>query len=114
MKIDFSYITDVANGRTELLVKLLKTISANLEEYPINMQNAFDKGDYMSLGEIAHKYKSSVGYLGNEGFTQLLTMIDQIRDEEVVDAEETKLFLDEVINHSASIKAQIDLKLKEF
>jgi HPt (histidine-containing phosphotransfer) domain-containing protein len=70
--INTEYIESVSGGDNEIIRELVTMFSAQAKEVSIEMRALHKKGDYFSLGQLAHKAKSSVAIMGMTELAALL------------------------------------------
>ena len=63
-KTDLTYLLSMTDENNELILEIIGIFVIQVEEMWNEMQSLFDKGDYISLGLLAHKAKSSVAIMG--------------------------------------------------
>lgn len=76
LRIDFENLYEITEGKKSLLLNLLQVLAKNLKEYPKSMKSLAEKKDWTELRALAHKFKSSVAYLGHEGFVEVLNKLE--------------------------------------
>ncbi|TAD99127.1 MAG: Hpt domain-containing protein [Bacteroidetes bacterium] len=91
--IDLTYVYDIANGNQAFVLKLLGILQKNLRDFPIQMTQEFEKKDWHSLRETAHKFKSCTAYTGVENFNHTLKEIEISAEENRLPEEIHKLLL---------------------
>ncbi len=75
MVTDLTYLTNMAGGNPEIVKEMIQIFIDQAQEYIIEMQKYLDEKDYLSLGRLAHKSKSSVAIMGmNELAADLKTL----------------------------------------
>jgi HPt (histidine-containing phosphotransfer) domain-containing protein len=72
MKIDLSYLREMAGGNKELVLEMISIFKSQVIEFGENMEQLLDAKQYESLGKLAHKAKSSVSIMGLENLAKLL------------------------------------------
>jgi HPt (histidine-containing phosphotransfer) domain-containing protein len=76
-KIDLSYLKDITDGNTEIMLEMVDLI---LEQTPVHIQellNHLENKDWKKLGAEAHKVKPLFSYVG---LTDLKELSQQIED----------------------------------
>ncbi len=75
MVTDLTYLTSMAGGNPEIIKEMIQIFIEQVEEYIKEMHKYLDEKDYISLGKLAHKSKSSVAIMGmNDLATELKTL----------------------------------------
>jgi HPt (histidine-containing phosphotransfer) domain-containing protein len=88
--INTEYIESVAGGDNETVRELVTMFSEQVVEVGREMRQLFKKGDYHSLGLLAHKAKSSVSIMGmSELSTMLKTFELQAKENKETDRYES-------------------------
>jgi HPt (histidine-containing phosphotransfer) domain-containing protein len=64
MKINLSYLKEMTGGNQELVHEMIDIFKDQVEEFSHNMDEYLNKKDYISLGKLAHKAKSSISIMG--------------------------------------------------
>jgi HPt (histidine-containing phosphotransfer) domain-containing protein len=63
-KTDLTYLLSMTDENNELILEIIEIFVLQVEEIWKEMQLLYDKGDFTSLGMLAHKAKSSVAIMG--------------------------------------------------
>lgn len=66
MKTDLNYLKDMSGDDPKLMAEMIDIFKEQVVELREEMQKLLDKGDYFSLGKVAHKAKTSVAIMGME------------------------------------------------
>jgi HPt (histidine-containing phosphotransfer) domain-containing protein len=66
MKIDLSYLREMAGGNKELVLEMIDIFKEQVVEFGENMDHLLAGRQYEQLGKLAHKAKSSVAIMGLE------------------------------------------------
>ena len=75
MVTDLTYLTNMAGGNPEIIKEMIQIFVDQVEEYINEMRKLLDDKDYLSLGKLAHKSKSSVAIMGmNDLASELKTL----------------------------------------
>ena len=64
MITDLTYLTNMSGGNTGIVKEMIAIFSEQVEEYIVDMQRHLDEKDYIAMGRLAHKAKSSVAIMG--------------------------------------------------
>ena len=70
--INPEYIESVSGGDNETIRELVSIFNDQVAEFSLEMKKLLEKGDYYSLGLLAHKAKSSVAIMGMEELAVML------------------------------------------
>ena len=111
--LDFSYIYDIAGGRQEFFVKLLNAIFKSLNEYPPKINQAYQDNDLTSMREMAHKFKSSISYLGYEAFNNALNTLE-LADDTLQNTSTLDELMKNILQYTEESLLSVEAKLKEF
>jgi len=70
--INTDYLVSVSDGEKEIISELVSIFKEQVTEMATEMDSLFGKGDYYSLGLLAHKAKSSVAIMGMNDLAVML------------------------------------------
>jgi HPt (histidine-containing phosphotransfer) domain-containing protein len=105
--IDPSYLDSVANGDLQLISELVEMFSTQVQEIYNEMNKKLAEGDYMSLGLLAHKAKSSVAILGMNDLASVLKTLEM----KAKQGEKDEKYSDYIRKyHDDSVMAVMELK----
>jgi len=72
---DLTYLESMSMGSNELIIEMIQIFIDQLPEFTEGLTEHLQDGDYMALGALAHKAKSSVAVMGMESLaTDLKTL----------------------------------------
>ncbi|MFA5816952.1 MAG: Hpt domain-containing protein [Bacteroidales bacterium] len=72
---DLTYLESMSSGSNELIVEMIQLFIDQLPEFTEGLTSHLKNGDYMALGALAHKAKSSVAVMGMDSLaTDLKTL----------------------------------------
>jgi len=74
--INTEYIESVSGGDNETIRELVTMFVGQVKEVSIEMRALYGKGDYYSLGLLAHKAKSSVAIMGMTDLAAVLKIFE--------------------------------------
>lgn len=74
--INTEYIESVTGGDKEIVVELVEIFRSQVTEIANEMKVLYSKGDFHTLGLLAHKAKSSVAIMGMNDLTVLLKTLE--------------------------------------
>jgi len=87
MKIDLSYLREMAGGNKELVLEMISIFKNQVVEFSDGMEDLLQNKEYELLGKLAHKAKSSVSIMGLEALADQLKELElSARDGEKVDS----------------------------
>ncbi len=75
---DFGQLYDMTGGDPEIIRNLLQVMRKNLTDYPPQIHSFGETNDWVAMGQLAHKLKSSIAYLGFDGFTETLSTLEKV------------------------------------
>jgi HPt (histidine-containing phosphotransfer) domain-containing protein len=64
MITDLPYLKNMSGGSPEIVKEMIGIFVEQANEYIRDMQKHLDEKDYLSLGKLAHKAKSSISIMG--------------------------------------------------
>jgi HPt (histidine-containing phosphotransfer) domain-containing protein len=70
--INTEYLESVSGGDKEIVAELAVLFEEQIAEITRDMRSLLSKGDYSSLGMLAHKAKSSVAIMGMKDLASML------------------------------------------
>jgi len=70
--VNLSYLENMSGGSPSLVKEMVEIFIEQVPEFTTEMKEFFKKGDYQSLGLLAHKAKSSVAIMGMDDLSQSL------------------------------------------
>lgn len=72
---DLTYLESMSMGSNELIIEMVQIFIDQLPEFTEGLTAHLQNGDFMALGALAHKAKSSVAVMGMESLaTDLKTL----------------------------------------
>jgi HPt (histidine-containing phosphotransfer) domain-containing protein len=105
---DLTYLESMSMGSNELIIEMIQLFIDQLPEFTEGLTEHLKNGDYMALGALAHKAKSSVAVMGMESLaTDLKTL--EISAKSGVDTDQypvlVKRFIEQVTLTGAELQA---------
>jgi len=73
---DLTYLESMSMGTNELIVEMIQLFIDQLPEFKEGLTEHLNKGDYMALGALAHKAKSSVAVMGMDSLAADLKTLE--------------------------------------
>lgn len=64
MITDLTYLKNMSGGSPEIVKEMIGIFVEQADEYIRDMQVHLDQKDYLALGKLAHKAKSSISIMG--------------------------------------------------
>lgn len=64
MVTDLSYLNSMSGGSSDVIKEMIAIFNEQSKEYIMEMQKYLDEKNYLLLGKLAHKAKSSVAIMG--------------------------------------------------
>lgn len=89
LKIDLSNLIAMTHGDASFIKEILELIKQQSPPTLNLMYNSYEVGDFETLGAAAHKFKSSISYLGNQ---DLVSLTKQIERTAIENPDRTELF----------------------
>lgn len=108
MITDLTYLTNMSGGNTGIVKEMIAIFTEQVLEYIDEMQRYLADKDYMAMGRLAHKAKSSVAIMGMTELAADLKTLELIAKEGI----ETEKYPDLVERFVNQCKLAID-ELKE-
>lgn len=62
--IDLTYVNEIAEGNNDLIVELIDIYKSQVDEYILEFKKYLETENWLSLGALAHKSKSSAAVMG--------------------------------------------------
>jgi len=73
---DLTYLESMSVGTNELIVEMIQIFIDQLPEFTEGLTAHLNNGDYMALGALAHKAKSSVAVMGMDSLAADLKTLE--------------------------------------
>jgi HPt (histidine-containing phosphotransfer) domain-containing protein len=64
MITDLTYLKGMSGDNPQIIKEMITIFVEQAEGYILDMQKHFDEKDYVALGKLAHKAKSSISIMG--------------------------------------------------
>jgi HPt (histidine-containing phosphotransfer) domain-containing protein len=108
--INTDYLEMVAGGDKELLIELISMFRDQVNEFNSEMNSLLRKKDYYTLGNLAHKAKSSVAIMGMDSLANMLKNFElQAKDCKNVEKYESYILRFE--NDTRAALAELDMMI---
>lgn len=97
LQIDLTYLNDIAGGDAEFMIDMIDIFIEQTPVYTEQLIQAVDAKDWKTVGDIAHKIKPTLAFMGvNKAKDQMAAIEQNAR---------TESNLEEIPNDFAEIKA---------
>ena len=64
MKTDLTYLREMSAGNKELVLEMIDIFKTQVAEFKVEMKKFYDDREWVKLGKLAHKAKSSISIMG--------------------------------------------------
>jgi len=64
MVTDLTYLSGMSGGNPDIIKEMISIFIEQAEEYVVDFQKLLDEKNYLALGKLAHKAKSSIAIMG--------------------------------------------------
>lgn len=81
MKIDLSYLKEMSGGDQQLVVEMINIFKEQVGEFARDMEELLSNKDYLALGKLAHKAKSSISIMGLNDLSKDLKTLENLASE---------------------------------
>lgn len=110
--IDLTYLNEISDGNTELIVELLDLFFVQIPEYQDSLNDLYHKKDWYNLGRIAHKAKSAILMVGMKELAIELKKLEENAKEEKNIHEYKEIIVKFVSDSNTAIKELHEIKNK--
>lgn len=76
--INLEYLNEMSEGNQDLVRDLITMFIRQVPIFNDQLENYYQSGDYMSLGKLAHKIKSSVAMMGISELTTDMKVLEDM------------------------------------
>ena len=76
--VNLDYLNEMSEGSEDLIRDLINMFIKQVPVFSEQLDNFYNCGDYISLGKLAHKIKSSVAMMGIEELTSDMKQLENI------------------------------------
>lgn len=76
MKTDLNYLKTMSGGDTRLINEMIDIFRDQVDEFSQEFNTLLEKNDYINLGKLAHKAKSSVAIMGMNDLAEKLKELE--------------------------------------
>jgi len=94
MKVNLNYLTSQTGGNKKIMLEMIEIFGEQMIEFQDGLQQQFDTNNWLKLGKIAHKAKSSVTIMG------MAKTAEQLKELEILASEGKEVERYEKILHS--------------
>ncbi len=112
MDINLDQLKSLTGGDSAFMIEILELIEKQSPHTLASMSQSFASQDYSALGAAAHKYKSSINFLGNPDLIKLMKDIEWEATENE-DHVELPALLEEFETICTELTERISLELSE-
>lgn len=81
MITDLTYLSNMSGGNNTVIKEMITIFVEQVQEYIIDMQRFLNEKDYVSMGKLAHKAKSSVAIMGMNDLAAKLKTLELLGKE---------------------------------
>ncbi len=113
MKVNLSYLNTQTGGNKEVMLEMIGIFSEQLIEFKEGLQLHFETKNWLKLGKIAHKAKSSVSIMGMDNTAKLLKELELLSCEEK-EIERYGLILTEIFKDFELASADLEKQVIKF
>ncbi len=64
MKVNLTYLREMSAGNTDLVLEMIDIFTTQIAEIKVEMKQLYNEGEWVKLGKLAHKAKSSISIMG--------------------------------------------------
>jgi HPt (histidine-containing phosphotransfer) domain-containing protein len=76
MKVDLSYLREMAGNNKELILEMISIFKSQVIEFGEGMEQLLSNNEFELLGKLAHKAKSSVSIMGLDDLAKKLSDLE--------------------------------------
>ena len=80
-RINMDYLNEMSDGSDDLVQDLIEMFVKQVPVFSEQLDNLYQSGDYILLGKLAHKIKSSVAMMGIKELTADMKTLEIIAKE---------------------------------
>jgi len=81
MITNLSYLREMSAGNKELALEMINIFEIQIKEFAEGMENLLARKEYIQLGKLAHKAKSSISIMGLDELAQDLKTLENMTKE---------------------------------
>jgi HPt (histidine-containing phosphotransfer) domain-containing protein len=112
MKTDLTYLKNMSGGAFEIMKEMIDLFIEQVAEISEEMNAAYDRKDWIILGKLAHKAKSSVSIMGMDGLAVSLKNLE-LSAAEGKDIESYKAIIDKFMGECSEAVVELTNYLEE-
>lgn len=109
---DFGQLYDMTGGDAQIVSNLLVVIKKNLLEIPTEIEQLSIENNIVELCKKAHKFKSSIAYLGYDAFSDVLSQLE-LAIEENRSTADIQTLVEDVKKYATITLQEIELELEQ-
>ena len=76
-EIDMSYLSDIAGGSEEFMIEMIDIFIEQTPLYFEQLEEAVKSSDWKSVGDVAHKIKPTLAFMGIEEAKDIMAEIER-------------------------------------
>jgi len=76
-EIDMSYLNDIAGGSEEFMIEMIDIFIEQTPLYFDQLEEAVNSSDWKSVGDVAHKIKPTLAFMGIEEAKEIMADIER-------------------------------------
>lgn len=80
--VNLTYLEDMSGGSEEIIKEMISIFISQVSEFAEEMKDLYDKKEYFTLGNLAHKVKSSISIMGMESLAKEMKEFELLAKEE--------------------------------
>ena len=111
--INIAYIESVAGGDMEIMMEIINIFKSQVPEFITEMKDLLNKKEFLQLGLLAHKAKSSISIMGMEDLAIMLKDFE-LNAKKGINQDEYSSFISRFENDTADAITELDRYLKNF
>jgi len=78
MKVNLSYLREWSGGDQVKIQEMIGIFKSQVEEFARDMDEYLNKKDYLALGKLAHKAKSSISIMGLDDLSNDMKVLENL------------------------------------
>ncbi len=78
MKVNLSYLKEWSGGDQVKIQEMIDIFRNQVEEFARDMDEYLNKKDYLALGKLAHKAKSSISIMGLDDLSKDMKILENL------------------------------------
>jgi HPt (histidine-containing phosphotransfer) domain-containing protein len=107
MKVNLSYLREWSGGDREKVKEMIDIFKNQVEEFMRDMDEFLNRKDYMALGKLAHKAKSSISIMGLDDLSKDMKVLEDLA-KSGEEAEKYPVLVDRFKNETRKAVEELD------